>query len=326
MKEKILHLEKSRYSNDSLKKLKMKFDVTFLETNSQNELIDFLNADNYFGIFTKLGLEFNQEALDCQPYLKYLITPTTGLNHIDLNYANGKGVSVISLKGEDELLKSIKSTAEHTWAILLMLIRNLDGAFRDVKNGFWRREPFLASELDGKTIGIIGYGRLGKIIAKYADAFGMKVIAYDINSKVFLNEFISNSKINYLLSECDILTLHIPSNKENYNFIDSEKLNKLKKNVVIINTSRGEVIDEVAFLKFLLDNKMASAATDVLHGDSTWAEFSPKDNELIKYANRNKNLIITPHMGGYGKTSINRTRDFIVDKLINKFKLSYINE
>lgn len=316
MRQKILHLEKNRYSNESLNKLKIKFDVTYLETNSQDELINFLREDNYFAIFTKLGLEFNQEAIDSQSSLKYLITPTTGLNHIDLNHANAKGVSVISLKGEKELLNSIKSTAEHTWAILLMLIRNLDGAFKDVKNGFWRREPFLASELDGKTIGIIGYGRLGKIIAKYADAFGMKVIAYDTNTKVFLNEDINNSNINYLLSESDILTLHIPSNKENYNFMDSVKLNKLKKNVVIINTSRGEVIDEVAFLKFLQENKMASAAIDVLHGDSSWAEFSPKDNELIKYANSNKNLIITPHMGGYGKTSINRTRDFIVDKLI----------
>ena len=314
MRQKILHLEQSRYSNESLNKLQKKFDVTYLETNSQDELINFLRADNYFAIFTKLGLELNQDALACQSQLEYIVTPTTGSNHIDVNYANFKGVSVISLKGEDDFLKGIKSTAEHTWAILLMLIRNLDGAFEDVKNGFWRREPFLASELDGKTIGIVGYGRLGKIIAKYADVFGMKCLVNDINSKAFLNDNMNNSDINYLLSECDILTLHIPSNAENYNFLDSEKLLKLKEDVIIVNTSRGEVIDETAFLKFLRDNKMASAAVDVLDGDSSWAEYSPKDNDLIEYAKSNKNLVITPHMGGYGKTSINRTRDFIVDK------------
>lgn len=322
MKQKVLHLEQSRYSNESLNKLKKKFDLTYLETNSQDELVNFLRADNYFAIFTKLGLELNQAALECQPQLEYIVTPTTGLNHIDVDYANYKGVSVISLRGEDDFLKGIMSTAEHTWAILLMLIRNLNGAFEDVKNGFWRREPFLANELNGKTIGIIGYGRLGKIVAKYAEAFSMKVIAYDTNPSVFLNEHINNSDINYLLSECDVLTLHIPSNKENYNFLDFEKLMKLKKEVVIINTARGEVIDETAFLKFLQNNKKASAAVDVLDGDSSWAEFSPKDNELIKYAKTNKNLILTPHMGGYGKTSISRTRDFIADQLIKRIQMS----
>ena len=326
MKKKILHLEKNRYSKDSLSILKKNFNVTFLDINCQKELINFLKINSFYGIFTKLGLDLNKKILEYQSELKFIASPTTGLNHIDTDYTRIRKINVISLKNEDEFLKTVKSTAEHTWAILLMLIRNLDSAFSDVKNGFWRREPFLANELNGKTIGIIGYGRLGKIIANYAHAFSMKVLAYDTNSNVFLNEDINNSKINYLLSECDILTLHIPSNEENYNFIDSEKLNKLKKNVVIINTSRGEVIDEAAFLKFIQHNKNASAATDVLRGDSTWAKFSPKDNKLIKYANRNKNLIITPHMGGYGKTSIHRTRDFIVNKLTNKFKLPYKNE
>ena len=320
MKKKILHLEISKYSKTDIEELKNNFDVIFLNTNSQAEFKNIKKQNNFFGIFTKLGLEINKEILSMQPHLKYIITPTTGLNHIDIDYAENNGITVISLKGEEEFLKTIRSTAEHTWAILLMLMRNLDLAFKDVKNGFWRREPFLAEELDDKIIGIIGMGRLGKMIVNYAEVFNMKVMAYDINPKVFKNSKVRFTPLNLLLSKCDILSIHIPSDKKNYNFIDSEKISLLKKEAFIINTSRGEIIDEDALLQALVNKEICGAAIDVLQGDSSWGELSPKQNNLISYSKYNDNLIITPHMGGYGKTSIYRTREFITKKFFKVLK------
>lgn len=312
----ILHLEKSCYSKSSLELLESVGEVDYREFSTQEELREHLVDHSYQVIITKLGFYLGSEELKDQDQLDYLLTPTTGLNHIDLDYADKAQIKVLSLKGESEFLARIQSTAEHTWTLLLSLIRNLIPAHKHVNQGGWDRIPHLAQELNTQTLGIIGLGRLGKILVKYAEAFSMRILCNDIDSSVFTEEYATyQSDLNPLLEESDYVILQIDYRPENENLFDKELFFKMKDGAFFINTSRGEMVDEAALVEALSSGKLAGAALDVLKGDSAW-ESESKDNDLLRYAREHDNLIITPHMGGYGRISIEMTRDFITKKFI----------
>lgn len=314
----LLHLEAERYSDNSLSILKQKFDVVILSCESQSALEKFLEQEKFEIIFTRLGLYISKEIIELQPSLKFIVTPTTGLNHIDTIAAEEKKVTIFSLKGEEIFLSSIKSTAEHTWALLLSLIRNIKPATTCVEQGKWDRNPFLCDELDGKTLGIIGYGRLGKIVAGFAKAFNMKVLVNDVNPIQYEHNptTIIPSDLDNLLKESDYVILMIAYSLENQNFINKEKLEKVKKGAYFINTSRGELVNEVDLLEALQNGQLKGAALDVLNKDSEWDGKVQGSQQLIQYAKENSNLLITPHIGGYGINSILKTRDFVTQKLL----------
>lgn len=320
---KILNIEPLRYEESTRALLQEIGKVDFENVLTYGDLIKIASRKPYNALFVKLGISIDKEVMDAMPSLKYIVTPTTGLNHIDIDIAKERGIDVISLKGETEFLNTVKSTAEHTWMLLLALIRKLPHAFHDVKNYTWQREPFLGSEVGGKVLGVIGYGRLGKIVASYAVAFGAEVIAYDIDEQKLTNLPIGISKVSLsqLLEKSQIISLHIPSNEDNYQFINQNLISQMKNGTLLINTSRGEVVDENAILIALNNNLLAGYATDVLEGDSSWEGKIEGIHPLVEYAKQNNNLIITPHIGGYALESINSTRSFISKKFINIFNL-----
>ena len=314
---KILHLEHTKYPAGAISKLQAAHNITNADCNSQEELYAMLSASQYEAIFTRLGVMIDSQAINLQPKLKYIITSTTGLNHIDTDACEERNVRVVSLKGEAEFLAAVKSTAEHTWSLLLALIRNIPAAHASVTDGHWDRIPFLADELDTKTLGIIGYGRLGKIVARYGVAFGMNVLAYDHDAtKITDQADVSAVNLDTLLAESDFVVLLISFSKENEKFMDAAKFNKMKHGAYFINTSRGEMVDENALLKALQSKKIKGAALDVLNDDSGWCGEVQGSNELLNYARQHQNLLLTPHMGGYGKDSIARTREFVTNKFL----------
>jgi D-3-phosphoglycerate dehydrogenase len=320
---KVLNIEPLRY-NQSARELLQTFDeVDYIDVLEYEDLLKVAAQKPYEAIFVKLGLPIDKGLLTVMPSLKYIVTPTTGLNHIDLDSAKENNIEVISLKGETEFLNSIKSTAEHTWMLLLALIRKLPTAFEDVKNYNWRREPFLGSEINKKTLGVIGYGRLGKIVADYGKVFGAKVITHDIDSEKYNDcpEGIEGVSLDELLEKSDIISIHIPADPPNFHFINEPLISKMKPGVTFINTSRGEVVNETALLKALENKSISAAATDVIDGDSSWEGRVPSKHPLIEYARANDNLIITPHIGGYAIESINGTRSFVAKKFIKALKI-----
>ena len=318
--KKILLLENENYPLSAISKLEEFFDVVIKEFNNQSQFDIYLKSNSFFAIFTKLGLYIGEQQISTQSELKYIVTATTGLNHIDLNYSTKTNIKIISLKGEFDFLRNIKSTAEHTWMLILAISRNLYPAISDVKiNSKWNRRLYLADELNDKTIGIIGYGRLGKIIAEYAKIFGMNILAYDNDDSTFSNTDLSyKSSLNNLLTNADYIVLLISWNEKNIKFFNSEMFNVLKKGAYFINTSRGELVDEKALLDSLKSNKISGAAIDVLDGDSSWGSESYISNDLLKYSSTNHNLLITPHMSGYGRTSIYKTREFIINLFLKE--------
>jgi D-3-phosphoglycerate dehydrogenase len=318
---KVLHLESNRYSADALQQLRTNTELVCLNINNQRGLISHLKDNQYDAIITRLGLMLDKEVLETQSDIKFIISATTGLNHIDQNYCIEKSIEIISLKGENAFLSTIKSTAEHTWLLLLALARNFPASYYSVKSGLWQREPFMADELDGRVLGIIGFGRLGKILSGYANSFGMRILVHDIltiDEKAYPH--VKQTNVEQLLGESDFVSLLISYSPEMEGYMSKEKFNMMKKGAYFVNTSRGELIDEIALCEALESRHLEGAAVDVLSGDSGWSASVLDTNPLIAYEKTHKGLIITPHMGGYGKESIIRTRDFVVNKFLDNFK------
>jgi D-3-phosphoglycerate dehydrogenase / 2-oxoglutarate reductase len=316
----ILHLESDQYPLDALKALD-NHNVHLFHCETQADLYHRLSTESYDVIFARIGLAIDEKAIAMQPELKYIVTATTGTNHIDMDAASARNILVISLKGESEFLSTVKSTAEHTWALLLALVRNLTGIIKNVHNGYWTRTSFLAEELDGKKIGIIGFGRLGKIVSNYALAFGMDVLVHDTDESSYAdNKLVLPCSKEYLLQNSDVVVLLVSHSVSNNNLLSSDDFQMMKQGAYFINTSRGELVDEQALLNSLTNGQLKGAALDVLSNDSAWNEKIESSLDLLEYSKMHSNLIITSHTGGFGKTSIHKTRRFITNKFISKIQ------
>jgi len=288
--------------------LTKKFDIEYVSLDSQDDIHNALkNCDVFwFRLNHKLTRDI-LKGVNC----KYILCAVTGLDHIDVEACKDFGITVVSLKNESEFLKEVRATAEHTFGLMLALIRRTKLSFNHVESGLWNRDVFQGTELYKKKIGIFGLGRLGAIVAKYADAFGMEVYYYDIEPKQTNSNFICCNSAEELCSKVDILSIHLPYNKSTHFMINKALLDNVSKPIYIINTSRGGLVNEKDLLEKLTTNKVAGYATDVLFEEPNVA-----DNPLVKYASNNENVIITPHIGGNTFESIDKTEHFIAKKLV----------
>jgi len=189
-------------------------------------------------------------------------------------------------------------------------------ATRHVLAGHWRSERFCGIQLSRKTLGILGYGRLGKMSGEFGKAFRMRVLACDLqpiqDGTHTSTEGIEQVDFDTLLRESDAITIHVHLTPENYHLISTDQFAKMKDGVFLINTSRGDIIDEQALLAALESGKVAAAGLDVIHDE--WREDS-RESPLVQYALEHDNLIITPHIGGCTHTSIADARIFAARKL-----------
>lgn len=213
-----------------------------------------------------------------------ICTASKGTDHIDTEYAAKRGIRIINSENGN-----IISAAEHTMALILDIFKKTQYSselIREGRFGFW---DFERREMRGKTIGIIGTGKVGTHVARLSKAFGMEVLANDTDEKVRARNFFLNyCGIDRLLRESDIITIHIPYNRDNHHFVDRGKFQMIKENAVFINTSRGEVVDEDALLGVLKSRKNFYAGLDVFKGE-------PYIN--IGFMNMN-NVIFTNHTAG----------------------------
>lgn len=272
---------------------------------------------DYDAVIVRLAHRIDREVLDRATRLKAIVTATTGLNHIDLEHARERGVHVLSLKGERAFLDDIHATAEHTWALLLSVLRHTPAAQASIPRTEWHRDRFRGHELHGKTLGILGCGRLGIKVAAYGLAFGMKVIVSDILT-VDLGRFQGNVRqvpVEDLYANADILSIHVPFDSTTRHLVGQSALARMKPGAVLVNTARGEVVDEHALLQALESGRLSAAALDVLSGENSgnarWMETDP----LVDYARRHTNLLITPHIGGATFESMEKTEIFMARKL-----------
>lgn len=253
-----------------------------------------------------LSARIDRDVMDRAPNLKVVATPTTGLDHMDLEELKRRGVAVLSLRGEREFLDSITATAELSCALMLALARNVVAAHTSVVGGRWNREAFEGSSLYGKTLGIIGRGRLGTMMAGYGEALGMTVIFADpnVDGGVSLEE---------LLEESDVVSIHAHLSEETEGLICERSLSRMKTSALLINTSRGKIVDEDVLVAALEAGEIAGYATDVLAEELTFKGIA--HGNLIDFAKKHSNVIITPHIGGMTREAREATDVFIAERL-----------
>jgi D-3-phosphoglycerate dehydrogenase len=264
-------------------------------------------------LWVRLRNRIDAEVMTAARSLKVIVTATTGLNHIDLEEAERRGVQVLSLRGEVEFLKAILATAEHTLALMLALLRHVPAAMAHVRDGGWDRNLFKGRELHGKIIGIVGYGRLGRIVARYLKAFNTHILAADphIDTRA-VEPGVTLIPLAQLLREADLVTLHVNLCKETQGFFGRKQFAAMKKGAWFINTSRGELVDENALLGALCSGHLAGAALDVLCDEDS---DGMQDHPLVAYARQHAHVIITPHIGGCTIESMDKTELFLAEKL-----------
>ncbi len=258
------------------------------------------------------AIQVDEEFLKKAPSLKIIGSPSTGTDHLDLKLIKQKNIIMYDISKEYSLIRKFTATSELAFGLMLSLVRNIYSAQQDVFKGIWSREKHYGFQLFGKTLGIIGMGRLGNISARIANGFGMKVIAFD--------PFVKKNKIAHmvdfidLLKKSDIVTLHLHLTKKTEGLIGLTELKSMKRSSIIVNTSRGKIIDEGALLYALQNKEIAGAGLDVVDGE--WLnETELKNHALIKYSKSHANLLIVPHIGGSTVESINLARIFMAKKI-----------
>ena len=306
----ILNAEPLNYSGEARHILQSIGELVELQP-TRAELLALLAG--YDVVMVRLGFQVDCQVIDAGHRLRVIVTATTGLDHVDVEYAARRGIAVLSLRGEIEFLRTITATAKHTWALLLALVRQIPHAFSSVCCGEWNRDAHWGHELYGKCLGIVGTGRIGEQVAHFGLAFGMEVVAYDPYCQAIPAHVKRLGTLDELMAVADVVSLHVPLNYETAGLIGDREMRNLKQGALLINTSRGAVLDETSLLQALSSGRLAGAALDVLSNENPLPTSS--SHPLIEYAQTHSNLIITPHLGGATYESMKRTEVFMAEKL-----------
>ncbi len=253
--------------------------------------------------------------------LKIIATRSTGTDHIDIAYANSKNIHVknVALYGEN-------TVAEHTFGLMLSLSRKIHQSYIETAKGNFTTTGLMGFDLKGKTIGIIGGGRIGLHVAKMARSFGMHVRVYDIHKDSFLSELINFQylSLDELLKVSDIISLHVPLNANTYHIINKDTISKMKDGVIIINTARGGLINNPDLIEALEQGKIYGAGLDVLEGEEFLFEEnisnSPIDNAakiIVESTLLSKmpNVVITPHNAFNSIEAVHRIIDTTIENI-----------
>lgn len=306
---KILLLEPQNYSTSARRVLGTLGQVTEGPLGRQ-ALLDAIGE--YDALVVRLGHRLDRELMALANRLKVIVSPTTGLDHIDLVAARERSITVLSLQGEREFLQTITATAEHTWGLLLALVRCIPTAHASVLKGQWDRDRFKGWQLSGKTLGVVGYGRLGRMVARYGVAFGMNILTHDpyVRETESPVQWVS---FEQLLESSEVVSLHLPLNESTAGMFNREALSRMRQGMWVVNTSRGALINEEALLHELESGHLGGAALDVLGKERSCESFP--QHPLFSYARSHTNLILTPHVGGCTAESMEHTEVFMAGKL-----------
>lgn len=307
----ILIAEPQDYSAEALAIYRSLGTVVAEKTLTREELLGAVaDADV---LVLRLAHKIDREILDAASALKVIACPATGLDHIDQAHAAERGITVIGLKGEVDFLRTIYASSEHVMAMLFGLIRRIPQAHDSVMKGEWQRDRFKGYELHGKTMGIIGFGRIGSIVAQMAQGCGMHVVVTDPAAQPHAVG-VEHVSLDELLAQADVVVLAVPYAPETEKMMDAVTFSKMKDGAIFVNISRGQLVDESALLATLQSGKLGGVALDVL-----WAEEKRPvvitGDPLVEYAKTHQNLLITPHIGGATFDSMAKTEVFIAKKV-----------
>lgn len=292
-------------------------DVTYLDDPDSNEVVNRIGGfDAVFTNPNKSRVYIGKEVIDAARKLKVICTASTGTNHIDKLYAAQKGLPILALTEERQVISRISSTAELAFALTLAGLRHVVRGHNAVMQGEWDYTRYIGRQMNCLTIGVVGYGRLGEMYARYCQAFGSSVLVYDPNKTVNREGLKQVTDLAILLRDSDVIAIHVHVTDETVGMMNAACFAQMKKDVLLVNTSRGDIVNESDLVAFLCANPQARVATDVLTNEVR----NRPASALLRFAAESEQVIITPHIGGmtreaqeiaYGHAAC-RLRDFFV--------------
>lgn len=254
------------------------------------------NIGRYEIFIPHLFEEIDSTVISRATRLKILATPSTGRDHIDHEAVISAGIHFISLNDDRSFINEITGTAEMNWLLVLSCMRNLRDLIDRVQiDKSWVNTDIRGFELNNKILGVIGYGRLGKMVARYGKCFGMKVYAFDIDESQY-DDAIEGVSLDRLYRESDVISLNTKLNPASANMIHADAVSAMKDGVVIVNTARGGMIDSNAVMHGLDTGKIAAIGLDVCNDEYESAQL-PRD-PLVGRSFTDNRIVITPHAGG----------------------------
>ena len=257
--------------------------VDYRPTITREELLSV--AGNYEAIIVRSRTKLDRAVLEKAARLKLVARPGTGLDNIDVEFAKSKGVTVVN--SPESLVEAV---AEHVLLLMLGLSRKVVSADVSTRAGRWEKNALVGRELRGKVLGIVGLGRIGRRIGEVARAMGMRILVYDViplPREVLDPLGAEVVSLDELFSSSDFITLHVPMTPETSHLVGAERLSRMKRGAVLVNTSRGGVVDEEALASALREGRLGGAALDVF-------EKEPPSGAILAAPN----TILTPHIGG----------------------------
>lgn len=291
------------------------FQCDLFWNKSKEELIQLI--PNYDGIVIRSKFKITKDIIDTAPNLKCIGRVGAGMENIDVNYAQSKGITCVSAPEGNR-----DAVGEHVLGMLLMLLNNLKRADNEVRQGIWKRAENRGYEIKGKTIGIIGYGNMGSEFAKRLQGFGCTILAHDTIKTNFGNEFIKESTLNQIFEEADIVSIHLPLTQETDYYINDEFISSFKKNIYVINSARGKCLNTADLVKHLKTGKVLGACLDVLEYEATSFENIDVTTlpEPMQYLLKSEQVILTPHIAGWTHESNYKMSKVIAEKMIEVLK------
>ncbi len=269
--------------------------------------------ENYDGIIIRSRIPLDKNLLGYAKNLKFIARVGAGMENIDIPAAEKLGIQLInSPEGNRD------SVAEHVVGMLLVLMNRLFIASQEVKNGIWLREENRGDELLGKTVGLIGYGNMGKATAKRLSGFGCTVIFHDILPGLS-DEYAAQVSLKELKDCAEVLSLHIPLTEESYYLVDGSFIAEMKNDFYFINTARGKNVETKSLVEAMRSGKVKGACLDVLEYEKSSFENLETENEDLKYLLTSEKAIVTPHIAGWTHQSKEKLAQVIADKITAGF-------
>jgi D-3-phosphoglycerate dehydrogenase len=261
------------------------------------------------GLVVSTHIPIDRKMLETASQLQWIARLGSGMEHIDVAFAESKGIRCISSPEGNR-----RAVAEHAMGLLLSVVRNINACQNELKQFQWLRDKNRGMELEGKTVGIIGFGNTGSTFGRLLAAFGMQVLAYDKYRQVQTEYNIKEATLSEIMEQADVISLHLPYTMETHYLAGADFFRMLKCKPIILNTSRGSVLDAQALCDALDEGLISGAGLDVLENEKP-ESFNSAERVLFERLIHDRRIVLTPHIAGYTRESPRKMAMVILEKL-----------